>query len=392
MSGSEMRPAASPGPAPSVEQLRLIVENVTDIVWLARIEGLAELTRGGSPGQVDFDPDALLNRFQCTWVSPSVERVLGYRVDEMMRLHPRDFVTAAAYEAIRHRFAVALKAVLEDPDYVAGGPIELEHVTKDGRSCWCEQSVRFLRGKDGAPVGILGVARDVTERKRAERAIRGEQEKLRQLLEFQERERRMMAFEIHDGFVQLATGALMHFQAFGASRDEDPQQARQSFERGLQLLASSVDEARRLIGGLQPPVLDESGVVAAVEHLLGQIESRGGPEGEFEHDLGEMRLPRELETTIFRIVQEAVHNAHRHSESPRLRVRLGAEHGQVLIEVEDWGVGFDPGAVDESRFGLRGIRERARLLSGTAEVDSRLGEGTRIVVRLPLWPETGAED
>jgi len=508
MSGSEKRSASSPGPAPPVEQLRLIAENVTDIVWLGRIEGLAELARGGSPAPADFDADAFFDRFEFTWVSPSVEQVLGYRADEMMRLRPRDFLAPASYEATKQRFGLGLKAALEDPEFVGGEPVELEHVAKDGRSCWCEQNVRFLRDEDGALAGLLGVARDVTERRRAraaverseaklqrlfeshpdfvlvvdrdarilyvnrdaptvsrqdligtvgfshvddehraaareafektlstgtpqtvevrtvygawwdcrlvpvdhedespavmivcmdvtrrrraEEALRAEQQKLRQLLEFQERERRMTAFEIHDGFVQLATGALMNFQAFDGLGVEDPQQAQQTFERGLQLLASSVGEARRLIGGLRPPVLDESGVVAAVDHLLAELESCGGPETEFAHDPGEIRLPRELETTVFRIIQEAVNNVQRHSQSSRLRVRLGAEHGHVVVEVEDWGVGLGPGAVDESRFGLKGIRERARLLSGSAEVESRRGEGTRIVVRLPLWPETGA--
>jgi signal transduction histidine kinase len=87
---------------------------------------------------------------------------------------------------------------------------------------------------------------------------------------------------------------------------------------------------------------------------------------------------------VFRIVQEAVTNVRRHSGSERAEVRLNQVADRLEIVVQDWGAGFDPAQVEKDRLGLKGIRQRVRLLGGRAEVDSRPGKGTRLVVELPL--------
>ncbi len=110
----------------------------------------------------------------------------------------------------------------------------------------------------------------------------------------------------------------------------------------------------------------------------------GGPEIEFEHDMAGERLPPPLENAIFRIVQESLNNACRHSRSDKIRVSLARRDNRICIDVRDWGVGFDPSAVEEQRFGLQGIRERVRLLEGSVAIESAPGEGTHIAVELPL--------
>ncbi len=139
-----------------------------------------------------------------------------------------------------------------------------------------------------------------------------------------------------------------------------------------------------MISGSRPPILDEQGIVAAVEHLICEWRERGGPEIEFAHTLPDRRLPGLLETTAFRILQEALANACRHSQSPKVLVRLVQQGEFIRLSVRDWGVGFDPQQVSPSRFGLQGIRERARLLGGQAKVDTAPGKGTTICVELPL--------
>ena len=113
------------------------------------------------------------------------------------------------------------------------------------------------------------------------------------------------------------------------------------------------------MAGLRPPALDEAGVVAAIADLARDADQREKPKIEFSHSVEFDRLSPVLETTIFRIVQES-------------------------LQVQDWGAGFDPEKVDRSRFGLRGIRERARLLGGRAAIETSPGQGTRVVVELPL--------
>jgi len=231
------------------------------------------------------------------------------------------------------------------------------------------------------------LAQEIVERKRAEEALREEQDRLQHMLDLLERDRKLVAYEIHDGFVQLVVGAQMLLQAYRQQQAVDPEEANETFDAGLQLLAEGIVEARHLIGGLRPPFLDEAGVVAAVEYLVGEASRRGGPRIEFVHDLQTERLDPRLEVAIFRILQESLNNALAHSRSDRVRLALVQAGNSLRIEVEDWGVGFDPAQVKPDRFGLEGIRERARLFGGQLVLDTAPGKGTRIVVELPLGGE-----
>ena len=127
------------------------------------------------------------------------------------------------------------------------------------------------------------------------------------------------------------------------------------------------------------PVLDQFGLVAAIDDLAGQLRSAAGVPGiESRHDVRFHRLEPTLENSLFRIAQESLVNACRHSQSPKVCVVLNAESDEVTLEIRDWGIGFDPARVAESRFGLEGIRERSRLLGGKLTVKSQPGQGSVI--------------
>jgi PAS domain S-box-containing protein len=219
--------------------------------------------------------------------------------------------------------------------------------------------------------------------------LRREEQLLRQMLDLHERDRKLIAYEIHDGLAQELTGALFNFQAASQMHDKDANQSQGMLQTGLRLLSSGIAEARRLISGLRPPILDESGVTVAIEYLVADSRLTSGREIEFVNRTHFGRLASPLENAIFRIVQEGLNNACRHSNSPRMRVVLSQQDDRVEIEIQDWGIGFDPQKVEETRFGLKGIRERTRLLGGQATIESQPGQGTRIRVELPLVESTG---
>ena len=232
---------------------------------------------------------------------------------------------------------------------------------------------------------VCGVIRDITQRERMEKTIRNKRRRLGQLLEMHERDRKLVAFEIHDGFVQPLAGALMNFEgSLRVLQEQYPGAAWEGCHKALQLLRDSINEARRLMGGLRPAILDQFGIVAAIDNLVHEARKGGGPEIEFVHNVAFDRLASPLETAIFRIVQESVNNARQHSNSDRVRIGLKLQDNHVHVEVQDWGVGFDPATVEKTRFGLEGIRERANLLGGGATINAVPGRGTRIVVDLPL--------
>ena len=127
-----------------------------------------------------------------------------------------------------------------------------------------------------------------------------------------------------------------------------------------------------------------AGIVAAIAHLVNEEKRQKGPKIEYLSKVEFERLTPILENAIYRIIQEALTNACRHSKSKMVHVALVQQGDQIRIEVRDRGVGFKPEDVGESRFGLEGIRERARLLGGKATIETKLGQGTQVVVELPI--------
>ncbi|MEN6498287.1 MAG: ATP-binding protein, partial [Thermoguttaceae bacterium] len=128
----------------------------------------------------------------------------------------------------------------------------------------------------------------------------------------------------------------------------------------------------------------EFGIIPAIENLVAGKSDAGRPEIELVCRGHVPRLARPLENAVFRIVQETLANACRYSESDRVRVELSRNERELCLSVQDWGVGFEPHRVGEDRFGLRGVTERARLLGGSAKIESAAGKGTHIRVTLPL--------
>lgn len=321
--------------------------------------------------------------------NPAYERMLEYGPGELIGRSMPDLIAEEDRDRVR---GLLERVAAEHPPprrYLA------RTLTKSGRVIEGEVTWNYVRNDRGSVTGMVAVVTDVTDRKRAERAVADEQRLLRQMLDLYERDRQLLAYEIHDGAAQHVTGALFHLQGFEQLRTTNPAAAEESIERARQSLTEAAGEIRRLIGGLRPPILDESGVVAAVEHLVDESRRAGGAEIEIVQDVRFERLATPVENTIFRIVQEGLTNARRYSQSDRIRVSLVQNNGTVHVEIRDWGVGFDPNKVSRSRFGLRGIRERARLLGGRAEISSQPGEGTRIKVELPCvlpGEESGSED
>ena len=223
--------------------------------------------------------------------------------------------------------------------------------------------------------------REVADRARAEEALRAEQRFLKRLFELQENERRLVAYDIHDGPVQYATGALMHLDAYVDALED--RSAPAPIDLAIQLLRKTLAEGRQLINGIRPPVLDEYGISAAIEHLIhDQDHARGYID--FVKDAGLERLEPTLETAIYRIVQEAVANAKQHSGSDKVRISLAQEDSRIVLEIRDWGRGFDPASVPDDRHGLHGIQERVRLLGGELTIDTSPGGGACIAATLPL--------
>ena len=178
---------------------------------------------------------------------------------------------------------------------------------------------------------------DVKEPRQTEEQSLKEQQYLRHLLELQDRDRQMVSYEIHDGFVQQLAGAIMQFAAFSRLKGEGDGEVWKCFAAGRKALDDCMREARQLISGLRSPILDELGVVAALEDFISQGSAQGKPEIDFVHQFDGERLAPALENTIYRIIQESLTNARRYSQSDRVLVRLTRRERCLRIDVAGLG-------------------------------------------------------
>ena len=206
---------------------------------------------------------------------------------------------------------------------------------------------------------------------------------LRQGIELQEHQHSLIAFEIHDGLIQYITAVHMHLEAAAELAGGIGAEAAEQFSRGMNLLQDALAEARCLIDGLHPPIMEGVGLTTPIESLIQRQRSAGDLEIELVANKDLHGLSQFQETTIFRIVQGSLTNARQHSGSPRIRVELSQRAGRVRIDVRDWGCGFDlPASFDG--YGLKGIRHRACALQGYASITSSPDHGTHVAVEFPI--------
>lgn len=238
----------------------------------------------------------------------------------------------------------------------------------------------------GAFAHYIGTVLDITDIRNAYAALEQKERLLRNLIDAQEHEKQAIAHDIHDGLLQHVIGSRMLLESL--LRDQPANAGASVIDDVQGYLARGIEEGRRVIRGVRPPVLDDLGLEEAIEDLAVQCSGLGlGVEQRIEPDLA--AIPPSLQTTIYRVVQEALSNARKHSGSDRAVVSLRRCAGAMRLDVEDFGRGFDVASAGRKGFGLIGMTERVRLAGGTLRIDSRPGHGTRVSVELP-WAEVDA--
>jgi PAS domain S-box-containing protein len=248
-------------------------------------------------------------------------------------------------------------------------------------------SVKFpIYNEQEVPIGLCGIATDITELKRA-------QDQLRRLsgsiMANQEKERRAIARELHDELGQVLTALRMDAVWLSARlRPNDPKAADRALAM-CQLIDQTIDEVRSLATRLRPGVLDDLGLLDALDWYITDFEKRTGIACIFKH-----RNVPEVDgigaTAAYRIAQEALTNVTRHAGATEVRVSLQPEKGALTLAVIDNGQGFDLKEIEASEcLGLAGMRERAALLGGCLEIRSQPGKGTKVCFKLPVHDSGG---
>ncbi|MGO9114076.1 MAG: PAS domain S-box protein [Thermoguttaceae bacterium] len=268
---------------------------------------------------------------------------------------------------------------------------EIEHFTLNKRYLKRGGSIvhttihtRAFHKEDRTIDHIVTLVEDITARTQAEEALERERQSLWRMLQASDHERQIISYEIHDGLAQYLAAAGMQFQAYDSLRENLPNEAMKAYETAVELVRQAHAESRRLISEVRPPVIDEIGLETAISHLVHEQRKRGGPKIKFDSDVQFGKLPPILENAIYRIAQEALTNACKHSKSKQVTVTMVQEGQDIRLEVRDWGIGFDTESIEEGHFGLEGIRQRARLLGGRLIIESTPDSGTLVQVVIPI--------
>ncbi len=209
-------------------------------------------------------------------------------------------------------------------------------------------------------------------------------------------ERNRLAREIHDTIAQGLTAASLQLDVVQATLTANPAKAAKAAERAQSIVRENLAEARRSVLELRAPLLGTESLPAALNRLLSQAAADIGASGAFQLDGTYRGLPARIEHQLYRIAQEALHNAVKYSSASHLTVNLHPQAHRVSLTVADDGAGFDttvaPQGNAKGGFGLNGMGERARLLGGLLRVISEPGEGTMVKVTVPLHHEEGADE
>jgi signal transduction histidine kinase len=205
---------------------------------------------------------------------------------------------------------------------------------------------------------------------------------LSRVVQAQELERGMLARELHDETGQALTSILLGLKPLEEALSDHP--ARAALAELREHVVAAMQDVRRLAVQLRPAVLDDFGLVAALERLTETFAEQTGIRVDLHSALGEKRLPGEVETALYRVVQESLTNIVKHASARRVSISVARRDSSVAAVIEDDGDGFDPRVVREGGVGLLGMRERLALLDGRVEIESRRGAGTTLVAEVPF--------
>lgn len=346
------------------DMYRVLVEQIPALVFIAYLDrGISE-----------------------AYVSPQIESALGFSQEEWLedpirwygQIHPED----------KQRWSVDAAEM-----FLTGKPLKSAYrvIARDGRVVWFQCEVKMVRKQDGRPWFLHGVGFDISELKQTEEALHERtlafQNLSARLLRTQDEERRRIARELHDSLGQYLSALKMNLSMLRSSEAGNRDALYLETE---QMADRCIAETRTLSHLLHPPLLDEIGFAAAAQWYVEGFSARSGIKVTLGLPSNLERLPGAAEVALFRVLQEALTNIHRHSKSPAADIQLEINDVEVSLQIRDRGHGIPPELLNRFQktggaagVGLSGMRERVNELSGRLEIHSD-SQGTLVSVTVPV--------
>jgi PAS domain S-box-containing protein len=333
-------------------------------------------------GAAHAEPDGRFMR-----VNDAMCRITGFSRDELLRMRFSDY-THPEDRAFDKKFD---KLFLGE---ISSYQTEKRIIRKTGETAWVQVDVSVVLDKAGKPLHATGILQDITQRKQAEVALLKTNQEVEtlasRLITAQEEERARIARELHDGVGQHAVSLALAIAALQTTVQQWQSSGKisQDFDRELVRLkkytVELADEIRELSHELHPAVLEHAGFVSAARALCDEFRRRENMRIELIIDKGLQLQSKEASLGLYRILQEALQNIHRHARSKRVSINLSAAQGLVRLAIRDFGVGFDPAiAHTKQSLGMISMQERTRILGGTFHLTTSSKHGTEITIEVP---------
>jgi len=353
---------------------RDVAERRQEQIATAEQAALLELTQD-SVFVIDMDGVVLF------W-SRGAEVMLGYSKEQA--------AGKIAHDLLCTEFPQPFAEIRDQLVHVGHWEGDLIKTTRDGRRVVVAGRWALQWGKRGQAPRVLVVNSDITERKRGEESLVLQKEQLRALAErlqsVREEDRKQVARDLHDQIGQILTAIKMDMTWMIRHLPESEVQVLARLRESTQSINDGVKAVRTICSGLRPGVLDDLGLAAAIEWQASDFASRNGIRCEVSVPLIDLHLDGDRATATFRIFQECLTNVIRHAQANTVRVDLSQEDENILLVVEDDGIGFRESGASNAfgSLGLLGMKERAQFCGGDVHISSSLGNGTKVTVRVPV--------
>jgi PAS domain S-box-containing protein len=300
--------------------------------------------------------------------------MLGYSTDELCHMSCAEF---GHPEDSQHDWALFQQLRAGSIDRYS---LEKRYVKRDGTQIWGHLNVSILRNSEGPSV-VLALVEDITERKKTEEAL---SRMTRRLLEAQEQERARIARDLHDDFNQRLAMLAIGIEQLREDLPNPSDGLLRNLDELYKQTLEMSEDVQSLAHELHTPKLELLGIAVAMRSFCREFGERQKVKIDFSEE-GRTVVPSEISVCLFRVLQEALHNALKHSGVRHFTAELRCEPNEVELTVRDSGVGFDPDAAGKGKgLGLTSIKERLRLVDGIVSINSQVNGGTTIRARVPL--------
>ena len=304
---------------------------------------------------------------------------LGYSKEEFLQLSPSAIVSQKNI----NDFNLNMEKLLKEGHVI----YDLVHRAKDKKLIPVEiNSLLFLYNEKPT---ILSIARDITERKQAEEKLRRTSKLLRELAthlqSVREEERTMIAQEIHDELGQVLTALKIQISLLANKLNNDQEPLKQKINSLSDMIDASVESVQKISAKLRPGILDELGLIAAIEWQTEEFEKLTNIKCSLVLPKEELVLEKDKSTAIFRIFQEALTNIARHSKATKAQISLLNHQSNIILEIQDNGKGISQDQIkDFKSLGIHGMKERAMVFGGQVNIEGIASKGTIVKVEIPI--------